>query len=77
MTEVVDFTGKTRLEISPDRLLDSKTSKNAKSMLILSVDEDERLFMQCTTGNIADQLLMLRAAEHFVLNSYLEAQVAE
>ena len=72
MSNVVKFTGESRLPLNPDDVLEA-AMKQMSSVLVIGIDKDGNNYYASSSGDLAEMLWWVRQFEHNIMNGvYLE-----
>ena len=61
MSDIVEFTGTTLLDIDPKKVLDG--AKHLENVMVLGYDKDGILYMASSSSDVAEKVLMLEMAK--------------
>ena len=70
MGNMVNFTGVSRLDIDPARILERAQSAGLKSVVVLGYDENGDEYFATSYADGGDMLWLLRRAEHVLMRSH-------
>ena len=68
MGEVLEFTGATKVDIPPEKVIEGASEERLKSVFIVGWDQDDNLFMASSDGSIGEILHLLEIAKRELLN---------
>lgn len=68
MSEVIAFSGHTKLDIEPARVLEAAVAHNLETVLVLGLDSEGGLYAAGSTSDVAAVLYMIETFKHKLLS---------
>lgn len=65
--EIRYFDGVTTLDIPVDRVLEAAIGQGLEKVLIIGEEEDGKLYVACSTGNVGEVLVLMERAKNRLL----------
>lgn len=68
MAEVLEFTGMTRLDIPPEKILKGVATMKPRHVFIISEDDDGELHYFCSSADCGRMLLYIKKIENRIVD---------
>lgn len=68
MSNIENFTGDTKADIEPNKVLDAAKKAKLQTVMVLGFTDDESLYFASSTGDIATALLLLEYSKKELLD---------
>lgn len=74
--EIFKFNGMTTVDLEPDDVLEAAKGK-LQEVLIIGIDENAKIYIASTTGNVSENLLKAKIAEQIFVQQGMDILIEE